>query len=458
MRRRVIMLTIFLASLLLVACIPERVVWSPDGNRAAVLGNGGLYLCDGDGNLSDLLAENVYIAAWFADSTRLALVRRDETDSWEQLEALLPEPWRQELIEIADGILGRIQTHADWEQQVNQLLGSGRVNSNEIDVIKRFVVDRRSDKLPQDMRQGWGDDRPWVAVVQIVKVVDRRLEPGLVLGAFTRRVWDLRVSPTGRAVAFTVGDPFDHIGGTPVALHVAPTESAASARQIDEGVSLYPDWSPDGKSLVYAKLDNVLPKQDGPSIGAIIRRQVCADDGRLLDDLKGAAELAGVCMNTLTRIRCLADGRIVFSTIELHLPAVSADMPQSLQLFALDPDRQATLTRLIPRSVERQIEESLYLFEVSPDGKQVAIPGEQEHVWIFRIDTGQFTQVQKTEGKDQCNRTFPSWRGPDELCFVWPIPDAEEGARKAEIVLYSDGNSRVISADWPDEVVKGFLD
>ena len=132
----------------------------------------------------------------------------------------------------------------------------------------------------------------------------------------------------------------------------------------------------DGKSLVYAKLDNGLPKQDGPSLGTIIRQQVCGDDGRPLTDLQGTVELAGVCMNTLTRIRCLADGRIVFSTIELHLPAVSADMPQSLQLFALDPDRQATLTRLIPRSVERQIEESLYLFEVSPDGKQVAIPGE----------------------------------------------------------------------------------
>ena len=83
--------------------------------------------------------------------------------------------------------------------------------------------------------------------------------------------------------------------------------------------------------------------------------------------------------------------------------------------------------------------------------------GEEECVWTFRIDTGQFTQVQKIEGKDQW-RTLPSWRGPDELCFARPIPDAEEGARKAEIVMYSNGNSRVISADWPDEVVKGFLD
>ena len=35
----------------LLGCVPERVVWSPDGTQAVVVGGDGLHLCDAAGKI-----------------------------------------------------------------------------------------------------------------------------------------------------------------------------------------------------------------------------------------------------------------------------------------------------------------------------------------------------------------------------------------------------------------------
>jgi hypothetical protein len=124
-------------------------------------------------------------------------------------------------------------------------------------------------------------------------------------------------------------------------------------------------------------------------------------------------------------------------------------------LFAIDPARQATLTRLVPRGIETNLDGMAFLYEVSPDGKRIAFPDENGRIGVFTIATGEWVWAQGIED-DKDLRTVPVWRSATELCFAAPT---EAGERKAQIVLYDveTKTSRIISAAWPDEMVKKFL-
>ncbi len=63
-------LTVALA-LLVAGCIPTRIGWSPDGQRAFVLADDGLRFCDVNGKLGDLQAQQVKAAAWTPDGKQL---------------------------------------------------------------------------------------------------------------------------------------------------------------------------------------------------------------------------------------------------------------------------------------------------------------------------------------------------------------------------------------------------
>jgi len=95
---------------LLSGCIPEqRVIWSPDGRQAMVLGRENnlqsLYLCDGDGNLSPRLFDHVHRAAWRPDSSGVILVRSRLTANWAELAPLLTAEENDDIIRMAGIIL-----------------------------------------------------------------------------------------------------------------------------------------------------------------------------------------------------------------------------------------------------------------------------------------------------------------------------------------------------------------
>src|SRR5690554_3548404 len=87
---RFFMVACFVIAPLFAGCLPqELVVWSPDGNRSAVISqNGDLYLCDETGTLSPLalppsLEHAVEKVAWLPDSKQLVLVAERSANSWD---------------------------------------------------------------------------------------------------------------------------------------------------------------------------------------------------------------------------------------------------------------------------------------------------------------------------------------------------------------------------------------
>jgi WD40 repeat protein len=459
-------LLVCMCSMLLISgCLKKRITWSPDGHQAAVIGDQGLYLSDSEGSISSLLVEDVTRAEWFPDGKQLALLRGYNARSWSQVEALLPTPQLQTLIEIGDRLSNKITTFEQWEERVDQFTSSGKVSSSEVDGIKLYLRDKKDDKLPPAVSAKWGKLNDFeIVYLQVGTLGEGKVELGPVLFGGGASIFDVRVAPNGNALAFTYGS----VGGDQtednetVELWLVSATDGETAQKLATHVALYPDWRADGRTLVYVQsvrsfgADDV-GEGDDSLIDTLVTHEVLDADGQIKpsDSPKGLVLLA---RQSSTRVRCLKDGRILFNSLEIHLPTTERDVTERNTIFAVHPERQATVTRLIPRADEPLIGDWISHYEVSPDEKLVSIAGDKGTVSILNLQSGHIREIQPNRGPED-PRTVPVWRYPDQLCFVQPIMDEDKKPTgKAELVLYQDGQTRVISNHWPDEVKEGFLD
>jgi WD40 repeat protein len=117
----------------------------------------------------------------------------------------------------------------------------------------------------------------------------------------------------------------------------------------------------------------------------------------------------------------------------------------------LDPERQAAVIPLIPRSVEESLPAKPGYYETSPDGKRIAILADKGAVAVLTLATGALDTVQAPGDDDTVSA--PAWRSASELCFI-----STTNGRPAQVALWDNGTTRVLSANWPAAARKGFLD
>lgn len=451
----------------LAGCIPKRVVWSPDGKLAAVVGNDGLYLCDEDGNLSQRVAEGVETevtaAAWYPDSRRLLVVRQRPARTWEEVVAALPAGHQKDVKELAGQIRAAILDHdGRWDEF--SVPGSEKLTYQEQLSAKLYVRDRLSDGLAEKMGEHWKDFSDVEASVNDLQVYEITgpmiAAPRGIVSQSVNSVGEPHISPDGRYVAY-----ISEMAGTDFfRLWVVPADGSEGARPVDDLVAYFPDWSADGRYLVYAKATFAEAEgSDTVQLGSITRREVCDEQGALLEEFSGGDDLAGLIFSPWIKVCCLRDGRVLFASAEVALPATAKDMPEYASLFAVHPGRQATVTRVVPRSTS-MIEFGAWLalgaFEVSPDEDRVTLLGEGGTVAVFDIATGHLERVQPDQfPSGQYGAKIPTppvWRSSEQLCFAVPTGSEMGSPERGEIVLWSREETRAISKSWPDEVA-GFL-
>lgn len=444
-------------------CFPVKlIVWSPDGQRAAVNIEGRLYLCDADGKLSPPVAEEVLVATWFPDSRHLGMIKASPAKRWDQIAAVISPDARKRLTDHAEKLRAQVLAGEDWEAQVRPLLDAGTLSSNEIDAIKIYLHDRHWGQLKEKLRTKWDKlNEPSLCSLVIFRVGDQSIQPTAELAGSLLPITEVRVSPDGHMVAFVEGDNLFEASKTITRLFAVPADGGAPARIVDDHVALFPDWGASGTDLVYAKAMKPLPEDSDFRLGTVLRRQVRDETGQMLETFPEPDILAGLVFSSLSKIRCLPDGRILFSSAEFHLPTTAQDMPQRQQLFALDPQRQATITRLVPRAAVGTLGDRVDFFEVSPDATKVAVPSSDGRVTVLTLASGTVEIVQKHEDPDREGhrklRTLPVWKSADELCFLIPAkgPKGEDG--RPEFVLWSAGQTRSLSKDWPDELLSSLM-
>jgi dipeptidyl aminopeptidase/acylaminoacyl peptidase len=257
----------------------------------------------------------------------------------------------------------------------------------------------------------------------------------------------VRVSPTGRAAIIVIPTNLGSATGTVEQLWVAPTDGSKPAVLISSNVAANPDWSADGRDVVFVR-----GVEDNKLLATLRRVRVIGDNGQIA--AHGYDDLAGLLFDSGTRVRCLGDGRIIFSSVEVTLPATPDDVGQRVELFAVEPGKQATVSRLLTSKALAEVGDSAQYFEVSPDGSRVSIPDRTGTVDVVDLATGAVTPVQgKTFPKpaqgDGALSAVPTWRGNDELTFVAP---GENDRPQVMLWSLSGKKGEVLSATWPSTI------
>jgi len=439
-------------------CLPRQlVVWSPDGSRAVVMDSNSTSLCDSGGKLARLDVGTAQAAAWTADSKRVLLAVQKSATKWADLAAVLDEPTRQAAIAAADDLekallaapAGQELTDKDT-QEIAKKVFEGRNSLAPAATV--YLRDNRPDAIRRRLGEKWKDiqEKMSVGYTQLGyhDLDGMSLRPGPVILNLLKGINELRLAPGGKAVAYVTGSDRTENGFT---LWVTPTTANAAPRELADRVAIFPDFSVDGRHVAYLQASGAPQGAQTKSMQlcTLARRQVADANGAILTELPDAEDLAALVFDNLSATRCLADGRIIFSSGDANLPATTDEMRKPKSLFAFNPGQPAKVTRVVPADSKTPLPVGL-LFDLSPDQKHVSVAGTNGKVCVVTLADGQITWVQQEEGKLQM---LPSWRKAGELCFI--IPAAKDAANaRSEVALWSAGKTTVISKAWPDEVME----
>lgn len=441
-------------------CLPEkRIAWSPDGSRAAVATPTGLYLIDATGKvLPPRLSGTPTRCAWLPDGKQLLVVHATKAAKWADVEYVL-DARRREVIEAhAKNVRERaLAFKEDWEHF--KLDPANELSSGEEAAALLCLRDRHAEGMEEKLGKTWVD-------LQTVEATIWKLTTAAIEGdkfkeqkALFRSLDELhapRVSPNGRHATFLQNVAVSEIEN--LALFVVPLDGAAPPRIIAQSVALGYDWSPDSRSLVYIRGTSDTQRGDGSiDLGSLTTITVADQAGALLKEWAQRTDRVGLLFSRMLGARWLKDGRLVFSSVEVTLPATSRDMPQGWTLFVLDPRMPASVNRVLGRDFSESVEAGLALFEISPDETRVLLPGTEGRVSLYEFASGNTLRLVDHADPKGKLRSLPSWRGGSEVCFVSAA--AEEGDKPAspEIYLWKDGKSTCLSKNWPDEMREGWL-
>lgn len=446
------------ALLFLTGCLEQTLVWSPDGQRAAVinLANRELMLCAADGHLLPSRVPDVATMAWLSDSQRLVLAREHQESRWAPLAHAMGADRAGALVAEAEAAFEKLQSGAGWSSVggVKPLFADREPTWN---FICLYLREHHGEALRSKLDPGeWNEVANKTAALHelvVVRIEDDRIVLGPPLYAGIDEVASLRVSPGDQAVAFVVESQLSPTKEGQ--LWLVPVE-AATPQLVAARVAAQPDWTADGRSLVYFQAASAASNDD-LRLGTLVRREVLDSSGKI-QVAADQSYLAGWIFSEQTRVRCLHDGRILFNAAEISLPIAAEDYgEQREQLFALDPARQSTLVRMIPRKQQEDLPKVLAFFEVSPDEQQVLFGDLTGEVCVLTLASGAVEYVQQPEKQNL--QGAPVWRRDGSFTYTrrTAAKHGQKPARAAEVVLRRGQDEQVLSATWPDTVVNALV-
>ncbi len=444
----------------LAGCIPEkRIVWSPDGTRAAVIATDGLHFAAPDGTLGKPLLAGARRVAWFADSKRIFCIHTTKATGWKDLEKVLTPAEREAIAKSAAGLREQVMAYnGPWdkfEPTFPPTVTSGMQTAAMI-----YLRDNLGDGVAKHVGATWADIeklQPDIWRAQIFDANADAVTPGREVIVSLDEPRSPAVSPDSRFVSFLSqrsgkdNPTFD--------LYVAQVAGTAPPMRVAKNTAIEYTWSPDSHSLGYI-YSSVEPGADHAtiSLGAVATIDVVDSANKPLTAPAHQEDRAGVLFNQLCAVRWLKDGRIIFSSYEVKLPATSRDMPQQWRLFVLDPRMSASALRVIPLDFTLELMKESPMFEISADGRRVLLPAPAGRVVLFDLYTADSQELITAQDPDGNLRSIPVWRGDGEACFVVPPGSPMGTPARSEIVLWKDSNNlKCLSKNWPDAAVDGWL-
>lgn len=455
------------AFFLLAACEPrERAEWSPDGSRAAILAEQRLHFTDMRGALSEALADRdvapgrflVEAFDWLPDSAGLVVHRIRIAPKWEELAPLLPETEAARVEALAARVPALLEAavalHGDADR-AGQLLGKlAPGDSPALGNALRLALERNAAAVRRalagapealaSLDAGIAESEGFL-LHELAMLRPDSGEAAEIISRGLRGIASLQVSPRHRAVAcaFETGE------SNRCDLIVLPLDPGPPAT-VSSGVSRAFDWTPDGRSLVF--LSSVSEGNGG--LVEIERRRVLDDEGRLGDSLPGGegdGELAYAVVAFSPRLAVLPDGDILFPSHPAPLPAAAGDLGENPRLYRLPASGGAPVA--VPAD-EGALPMDLGYFVPSPDGRRaVVVESGTDAVALLDLESGKSELVSEPHPGWK-TRAMPSWRNAEEFTFATADPET----KRVRWMLWRDGATTDLGANWPDKLTKGFLE
>lgn len=428
------------------ACDPSnRIVWSPDGKQMALIAGDGLHLGTAAGNLTASLLSPAEQAVWLPDSQHLLVVHRQDTNSWKQLAEILPtEDVKTILAEAARVRTAILSYKGKWDDfDKDDSLSELRFGPEDVIYLRAH----HNQELLKIMGQKWKEVETLKASiwsVQLYETHGQAISPGAIVYRSARHIEDLRLSPDGKLLALTESTRVE--GGPTYRLSVLAL-TGGKPRIVSELAAKYPDWLPDSRNLVYIESLYRQSSSDYPFPG-ILRKVAAAPT-----DNSAPADLAELVFRNNNRVRCLPDGRILFSCPEVSLPASPKSINWVQGLFGLDLSKQSAVIRMTPNSADSQLGDLAEYFEPNPDGSKVAIPSRNGSISILTLSDA--TVMNSPKPADEKPVPFiPQWRSNDQLC----LPVSADGRIGIGLWSITSDKQQQISSSWPASALKGLLE
>ncbi len=290
--------------------------------------------------------------------------------------------------------------------------------------------------------------------LQLSRITDGKVAAGALLWESRdyKDIAGLRPSPDGSLLALTVESNEEK--GSSIQLLVLPLAGKLLPVKVAQNCNAFPDWTPDSRSLVFFQA--MSPETSKTLELGVLKRQEIRDASGNVTVAKEPVELAGGLFQSGIRVRCLPDGRILFNSLACTIPMAMADRGDSHeQFFMLDEVRYASLIGIVSRRDQMELPDGLSYYEPSPDGTRLLVSGSKNRSSLVTLSTGGVLTLnpEDTEKNSQESVLSAQWRTNEEFSFV---RFNTQGAKPGwEIVLRSGNNERILSKDWPEDVLKG---
>lgn len=465
-----------LAVLGISGCFPfERIWWSPKGDRAVVLQEGRLHLVGADGALGPVLPEEfinegtvVPHVAWLPDGSGFVCQRARMIPTWAEMRALVPEDEAKAVDKMLPAVLPLLEAATKLALEPNTL--QGVVNTLPLTKKKDFGLAvlrmREIDKARVDGLVSTLPEGPKILAALeeegagfllnelcLIKLEPKTLKtlkaPISLVRSMTRPLLLPKISPQQNAMAFLrLDEDEESLDLEVLPLDVRTGAVTGAGFTVAEQVSATFDWMPDGHALVF--MSPIRHKEE--SVHSIHRTVVVNAAGALVKPQNSEETVTLATAATLRRpaMQVLLDGRVLFSSHLLTLPAAATNADPEARLFIISADGKSV--QPVP-TAPGDLPTDLAWFVASPDGKQVAVvESETDAVAVVAVDTGK-TQIISAPHPRWRGRTMPAWKSATELTFAALHENAPAW------VLWSEGAStRKLSASWPAAATENWLE
>ncbi len=474
-----------LTALGLSSCFPEpRAWWSPAGDRAIVMIEDRLHLVSADGELGAPLTDEVFhkdalvkTVSWLPDGSGFVCQRTRLVSSWEEVRTMIPVAEAEVVEKMRTTVLPLLEAAARLAPNAKTL--DEALSSLPVVMKQRFrsaarlayqqdktAVEKVLLALPDGaeivqslQKAGSGFEVNELCVFKLE--AGRATKPLSLARSLLSPALLPRVSPKHQAVAFLRLAEDEESA----ALEVMSLDGRASLI-VATHVSAAFDWMPDGRALVFmAPIGS-----DGEKLQSIHRITVVQENGDLMKprqgnepgavaDQKERTDLLGEPVTLATAItlnrpalQTLPDGRVLFASEPMTLPATGTGLEVEPRLFVISTDGKTV--RPVPTAAG-DLPTDLAYFAASPDGRHIAVvESETDAVAVVEVDSGKTQIISPPHPRWQCE-TVPAWKSATELTFA----ALHGSALVPKWMLWSEaGGIRCISEKWPATATAKWLE